>query len=249
VLKRLLWTASVVCLAVAAVLPAQAASPIKIGTVAPIEDFAAEAEAKVKALEEALKDETSYTAAKKKTIPEEAGILAVLAQAIAEHDGEAAWKAAAPDARDAAMALAKAGSLADAKKALEDVKAAMGGKKGSAKLDHAWEKLTNLDTVMSEVNKRTGKLRRAVRKLPDDTAQAARDASVLALMGVVTHEDTHEVKDKSKVDGWKKFCVDMQVDMTELSKQFKAKDAAKAKAAFEKANKSCSGCHEQYRDA
>ncbi len=38
------------------------------------------------------------------------------------------------------------------------------------------------------------------------------------------------------------------VDQSELAKQFKAKDQAKAKAAFDKANKSCSGCHEQYRD-
>ncbi len=245
--KSLCWGALLVLGAI--VLPVYAASPVKIADVAPIEDFTTEADTKVKALEEALKDQTSFDAGKKKTIPEEAGILAVLAQGVAEHSADAPWKAAAPDVRDAAKAIAKAGSLADAQKALAAVKEAMGGKKGDAKLEHAWNELTNLDAVMSEVNKRTGKLRRAVRKLPDDPAQASRDASVLALLGVVTHEDTHEVKDKSKIAGWQKLSLDMQQDMSELSKQFKAKDQAKVKAAFDKANKSCSGCHEQYRDS
>lgn len=244
--KSMCWGALLVVGAI--VLPVYAASPVKIADVAPIEDFTTEADAKVKSLEEALKDQTSFDAGKKKTIPEEAGILAILAQAVAEHSGSAAWKDSAADVRDAAKAIAKAGSLADAQKSLAAVKEAMGGKKGSAKVEHAWNELSNLDAVMSEVNKRTGKLRRAVRKLPDDTAQAARDASILALMGVVTHEDTHDVKDKSKIAGWQKLCIDMQQDMSELSKQFKAKDQAKAKAAFDKANKSCSGCHEQYRD-
>ncbi len=244
--KSLCWGALLVVGAV--VLPVYAASPVKMAEVAPVEDFVLEAEAKVKALEEALKDQTSYDAGKKKSIPEDAGILAIFAQAVAEHSADASWKASAPDVRDAAKAIAKAGSLADAQKALAAVKEAMGGKKGGAKLDHAWNELTSLDAVMSEVNKRTGKIRRAVRKLPDDPSQAGRDASVLAVLGVVTHEDTHEVKDKSKIAGWQKFCIDMQQDMSELAKQFKAKDQAKAKAAFDKANKSCSGCHEQYRD-
>ena len=245
--KKSLWC-SALLLCGAVIVPVYAAAPVKIADVAPIEDFALEAEAKVKLLEEALKDQTTYDAGKKKSIPEDAGILAIFAQAIAEHSADAAWKAAAPDVRDAAKSIAKAGSLADAQKGLAAVKEAMGGKKGAAAVDAKWEELSNLDAVMSEVNKRTGKLRRAVRKLPDDPAQAARDASVLALLGVVTHEDTHEVKDKAKIPGWQKFCIDMQVDMTELSKQLKAKDAAKSKAAFDKANKSCSGCHEQYRD-
>ena len=246
--KVALWTLPLVLVAAAVVFPLQAASPIKVGPVAPIEDLVAEADEKAKALEEALKTSDSYNQGKKKSIPQDAVILAILAQAIAEHDGAAAWKEGAPEVRAAAGALAKAASYDEAKKALDGVKSGMSGKKGSAPADVKWVELSNLDAVMSEVNKRNGVLRRATKKVPDDPTDAARDASVLAVLAIVTHEDTHEVKNKADIGKWQQMCKDMQTHMTAVAAGLKKKDGAAASDAFKKAGQTCSDCHKVFRE-
>lgn len=246
--KRTLWSAAFVVATSAFVVPCFAKAPVEIAKVAPVADLVMEAEGKVKALEAALETNETYTAAKNKTIPAEAGVLAVLAQAIAEDTDKAAWKASAPDLRDAAITVAGSKSYDEAKAGLAKVKDALGGKAGGAKAEHEWNKLAKFGSVMEEVNKRTGKLRRATRKLPDDTAEASRDASVLAVIALVVHADTHEVKKKEDTPKWQALASEMQVEMTKMAAALKAKDAAGSKDAFTKANKACSECHEKFRD-
>ena len=68
-------------LACACAIPVVAAEKPKISTVAPAGDLTAEVTAKIEVLQGALADNDSYSKAKMKVIPQNAGVLAVLAQA------------------------------------------------------------------------------------------------------------------------------------------------------------------------
>ena len=72
-----------------------------------------------------------------------------------------------------------------------------------------------------------------------------RRAAVLAL---VTHEDTHEVKNDADKPLWQQQSKDFQKEMTAAATAFKAKDLAGAKKAFDAANKACNECHKKFRD-
>ena len=234
-------------LAGACLVPAQAAD--KLSTVTPVTDLVAEAELKLKELEAFVADGDTYTKNKKKGIPQAAGTLAVLAQGIAEHDEESAWKKTAPSVRDAAIAIAKSASVDDAKKGLEAAKAATGGKGGDAKVEHAWDKLIDMDSLMSEVSKRNNGLRKALRKAPEDPVAASRDASVMAILALAIEADTHEVKDKADIEKWKMYSKQLQVSMTKISAALKEKKDADAKALFTgDAAASCNKCHTEIRD-
>jgi len=246
VVQKLWLPLALMLVAGAWLVPANAAE--KLSTVTPVADLVMESEAKIKELEGLLADNDSYTKNKKKGIPQAAGTLAVLAQAIAEHDEDSPMKKSAGDVRDAAIAIAKAGSLDDAKKLLDAAKAAAGGKAAGAKAEHAWDKLVDMDSLMAEVNKRNGNLRKAFRKAPEDHAAIARDASVLAVLALVIEADTHEVKDKADIEKWKKYSKDLQKSMTEISATLKKKDDAKGKELFVASAKSCNSCHTAIRD-
>jgi hypothetical protein len=234
-------------LAGACLVPAQAAD--KLSTVTPVGDLVAEAELKIKEIETFLGDADSYTKNKKKGIPQAAGTLAVLAQAIAQHDEASAWKASAADVRDAAITVAKAGSLEDAKKGLDAVKAGTGGKSAGAKAEHDWAKLIDMDSLMSEVSKRNSGLRKSLRKAPEDPVAASRDASVMAVLALAIEADTHEVKDKADIEKWKKYSKELQTSMTKISAALKEKKDADAKALFTgEAAASCNKCHTEIRD-
>lgn len=227
-------------------LTCYAAAPVKVSTVAPAADLVAESTAKIDSLEKALASNDSYLQSKKNGIPMDAGVLAVLAQSIAESDESAAWKASAPAVRDAALKLAEAGSYEDAQKALASVKEAIGGKAGDAKVEYDWAKLCKLGKLMTEVNKRNGSIRKSLRKAGTEE-QASRDASVLAVLAIAAHQDTHEVKNKADIPQWQAYALDMQTSMTQVAKDMKAKDLAAAKTAFSKSAKSCSDCHAKFR--
>jgi hypothetical protein len=252
-MKPILLSLSLGVVVAALFAPCYAAAPAKIAAVAPIADVTAEADAKVKILDEALSSDSNYLAAKGSTIPTEAGVLAVLAQAVVESEEKAAWKASAADVRDGAIAVATSKSYDDAKKGLAAVKDAIGGKAAGAAADYEWNKLCKLGGVMKEINKRNGKLRRAVRlkELKDEeAADFSRDASVAAVLALAAHDDTHEVKSgkKEEIEQWKKWAKDYQEQMTAASVAIKKKDIAAAADAFKKANNSCNACHDKFRE-
>ncbi|MFN8856230.1 MAG: hypothetical protein ACK50P_11740, partial [Planctomycetaceae bacterium] len=156
-----------------------AAAPVKIKDVASGADLVLEADAKIKALEEALASADKYQEAKAGPLGRDASVLAALSQAIVESEEKPQWKASAADVRDGAVAIVGAKSFEEAKKGLDAVKAAAGGTAAGAKPEAEWNKLGTLGAVRKEVNARTGKVRRAVRKRPDnddELSQTARDA-------------------------------------------------------------------------
>lgn len=229
------------------VLPVYAAAPAKISAVAPAADLVVEADKKIEALQASLASDGSYADAKKSTIPRDAGVLAVLAQALVETDEDSALKGKAAGIRDGAIALAKASSYDDAKKGLAAIQDAKAGKGAAAKPEAQWNKLGKLGDLMKEVNARNGKLRMAGRKLPADPTEAARNASVMAVLALATHEDTHEVKNAADIAEWQKFAVEFQKNITESSAAFRKGDKDAGKAAWTKANTACNACHEKFR--
>ena len=249
-LKTILLGFSVGAIGLSLLLPCYAAAHAKIASVAPIGDLLAEAEAKIKSLEEELADNEKYNQTKKTKIPVEAGVLAILAQAIVESDETAAWKPAAADVRDGAIAIATAKSYDEAAKGLAAVKQAHGGTVGGAKPDHEWNKLCGLGGIMKEMSKRNGKIKKAAKlKALDDTqaAEASRDASVMAVLALALHDDIHEVKKKEEVPEWQKFSKEFQTHMTAASAAFKTKDMAAATDAVKKGNTACSVCHDKFK--
>lgn len=248
--KSLVLNKLLVCAAVIASIPgiASGADPVKFSTIASAKEMAEEISATVALVEKSLADEAAYDKDKKKTLPRQAGLLAVLAQAVAEHDEDSDLKKSAPDAREAALTLAKAGSYADAKKAFDDFKAAVGGKASGAKPEAEWNKLIDMDSMMSEVNGRNGKLNRIKRKFPEDTTEAVRHAQILALLAVPMAADTHEVKDAAKVPEWVALSKAMQDAASQTAAALKAKDEAGFKKHLADAAQTCNKCHEQFRD-
>ncbi|MGQ0634913.1 MAG: hypothetical protein ACT4QC_09905 [Planctomycetaceae bacterium] len=246
-LKKALVFASLGTLTFAAWLPAYAGAPAKISDVAPVADLAIEADAKIKAIEEALASNEKYMETKSSTLPRDAGVLAVLAQAIVETDENSEWKATAAGVRDGAIAIATATSLEDAKKGFAAVTDARAGKPTNAKSDADWAKLCKLRSVMKEVTFRNNKLRSAKRKMPEKPEEVARHASVLAVLALVAHEDTHEVKDPAQVGEWKKFAMEFQKHMTEAATAFKKADKDAAAKAFDSAATNCNDCHAKFK--
>ena len=231
------------------VLPsADAEAPFKISEVVSVEDLAAEAQAKLALLEKHLADNESYLAAKKKKIPQAAGTLACLAQALVEHsDGETSNIAAA-DLRDAALQVIGSKSYEDAAVALSSVKQAVAGNSsGSASNEHAWNKLINLHRLMEEVRARNSKLRRVTRKSRDPNKDSLH-ASTLAVLAIAMHADTHEVKSAEDVAKWQEYSVELQQAMTKVSAALKAGDTKTANSLWRAGQKSCSACHKAYRD-
>jgi hypothetical protein len=230
-------------------LSAGAAEKVKFADVAPVADLTAAVDGKIASLQEALADNDSYLKAKKKGIPQDAGTIAVLAQAIAEHSGNSAVKVAAPDLRDAAVKLAKAGDYAAAKAAFEDVKKASKGEGAkAAKPEADWAKLIDMDSLMGEVNSRNARLRKAARKFPDNPAEPVQDAEVLAVLAVAIAADTHDVKDKADLPKWEKFSAELRTGMIKVAADAKAKNVDAMKESFVAAGKSCGSCHNEIRD-
>ncbi|MDB5385197.1 MAG: hypothetical protein JWM11_843 [Planctomycetaceae bacterium] len=239
-----LWLPSALAmLACACFVPAFAAE--KISSVAPIADLVAEIEGQVKDFETNLADDSKF---KKKSNARAAGVLAALAQAVAQSDEDAPLKKSAADLRDAALELGKAGSAADAKKALEAVKAALGGKSSGAKVEYEWSKILDLHNLMEEVQSRDPKLRKVIRKDTQD-ADSGRHATVLAVLGLALEANPPKDKqDKKDVESWKQFSRDFTKGFAELSVALKSKDAAKVKASYTAVGKSCASCHEKFKE-
>jgi len=252
-MKKIALTVALSAVGLSLVIPAFAAAPAKISSVAPIADIAAQADARVKILEESLKSDEEFNKAKGKTIPSEAGVLAVLAQAIAESDEKAGWQATAPDVRDAALALNKAKTYDDAKKEFAAVKDAIGGKSSGAKVEYDWAKLIKLGTAMDQISKRNGKFRRNTKKTNASEAEINEmigDATVAAVLALSTHEDTHEVKSKKAedIDLWKKFAKEYQTHISATAAALKNKDLTAAADAWKKSSQACNDCHAKFKE-
>ena len=233
--------------------PVYAGAPAKVDEVAPVGELVQEAEAKIKMLEDYLATDKSFNESKVTSLPRDASVLAVLSQAISESSQASGWKSSAKDVRDGAIAVWQSKTYDDAKKGLEKIKAAHAGNAGDAKPEHDWNKLGKLGSLMKEVNVRKGKLTLQTRKnktlTPQQSEEFARDASVLAVLGLAIHDDTHEVKSQSKeeIAEWQKYANDFRTEMTAAANALRKGDVKAGGDGVKKGNSACNECHGKFR--
>lgn len=247
-MKRLTAVWVVTGAAAAVLIPAFAGAPVKIAEVAPLGDLAAEARATATGLEESLADPAGFEDAQD-AVKQAGGVLACLGQAIAEHPENASAGISGPHLRDAALAVRAARTHAEAAAALRRAQQALAGQAaGDAAAEHPWNKLTGMHGMMEEINGRTSKLRRALRRL-NNPEEDSRHASVAAVLALAMIADTHEVKNEADIPKWQALAGEYRKTMTALSAAIKAQELDKARELFSRANETCAKCHEVFRDA
>jgi hypothetical protein len=247
-MKRILVCLTLFAVAASAISVGVAGAPADVSKAVGAKELAAAAKTKAEDLGKAITNVASFERAiEAKAIARDAGVIACLAQALAEHkDGEASG-INATGLRDAALVLSKMKKLEDAKAALTSVNEALAGKGANGEKDHLWNKLVNMHRMMEEMELQGGKLRRVLKR-PRRLEKYSENAAVLVVLGLAMEADTHEVKDKAKLPQWTTWSKEYHQAMSGLNTAIKAGDGDKAKSIFDAANETCDACHEVFRD-
>lgn len=229
-------------------LPALAEPPVPLAQVAPLEDLVLEVDDRIKALEKLLASEESFEENKETAVWQGFTVLAVIGQGIAEHPDHGKTKIQGPHLRDAARQFTAKSSYDEAKAALEAVtKAHTGGASGDASVEHDWAKLVRMHPMMYEIEERSGSLNRVIRR-PRGRADEPVHASVIALLTLAMHADTHEVKNPDEIPQWHALAREYLDTMTGVAKAVRQKDKETAGELMVKATATCDKCHEKFRD-
>lgn len=247
-MKRILVCLTLFSITASAVSVSLAAAPTDVSEAVGAKELAAAAKTKAEDLGKALTNVASFERAMEaKAIARDAGVIACLAQALAEHkDGEASG-INATGLRDAAIVLSKTKTLDDAKVALANVNETLAGKGAKGEKDHPWNKLVNMHRMMEEMELQGGTLRRVLKR-PRRLENYSENAAVLVVLGLAMEADTHEVKDPAKLPQWTTWSKEYHQAMSGLNTAIKAGDGDKAKSIFDAAGMSCDACHEVFRD-
>ncbi len=243
--------ATAVTVAATAAISAERKNDVKMSSVASAETLEAAIDERIATLEKSLADPEKFESSAKK-LKQHAGMLAVLAQSVAQHDQKATWQLSAPDLRVVALELAGAKSHEQAAKLLEEAKNAQGGEPQGAAKDADWSKLIDIDSLMSEVRLHNSQVGRAVRKMrrgldKEAREEVARHLELLALTGLVIAADTGHVKNKQDVEKWRAYATSQRESAVETAKAFRANDQKAVKAAYAKFKRNCTGCHKDFR--
>lgn len=224
-----------------------AEAPLKISQLVTIEDLQAEAQAKSLELSKHLASREAYIETKKEQLAQVAGTLACVAQAISEHTNAKQIKVAGPALRDAALALRKPKSYEEAKLAEKAVNGALQGE-GEGQVEFSWAKLIAREAMMEEINTRNSKLRRVIRRSRKPSVDSLH-ASTMAVLSVAMYADAHgHDTDKAQLAEWRAISKDSVGIMASIAGAIKKQDAAGAKRLYVRAIKTCTDCHEKFRD-
>ena len=247
-MKSVMACLTMFSVAVAPVSASVAAAPADVSKAVGAKELAAAAKTKAEALGKAVADEASFgRAIEAKGIARDGGVIACLAQALAEHKDGKSTGINATGLRDSALILSKTKKLADATAALKNVNEALAGKGAKGEKDHPWNKLVNMHRMMEEMELQGGKLRRVLKR-PRRLENYSENAAVLVVLGLAMEADTHEVKDPAKLPKWITWSKEYHTAMSSLNVAIKAGDGAKAKSIFDVSSEKCETCHEVFRD-
>lgn len=228
--------------------PALAGSPVPVSDVAPLDELALEVAARIGDLDELLASSEKFEETKDGEVRRGFGVLAVVGQAIAEHADHEQSMIQGPALRDAARQFTRKSTLEEARAALEAVKGAQAGQAGGdAAVEHDWAKLINMHPMMEEIDERAGQLNRVIRR-PRGKPEEPVHASVIALLTLAMHADTHEVKNPDDIPVWQGFARDYLDQMTGVAVAVRKQDKATAGELMMKATATCEKCHERFRD-
>lgn len=234
--------ASVLC----TVFAAMAAAPVKITPeVAAIADLTAEIQTLLTTIEERVTSMESYNDYRDQ-LKRQSLQIAILSQALAEHESDSMMKKSAPSLRNAALTLARASSHEEAMQVLPRLKEARDGKStGTPAIDAEWEKLGRASTLMHAMKERSESIRRALRR-PKEPEAESRHAMVIGLMALAVHGDLQAVKNPADRGLWQEICVDLQGHMSLAAAAIKARDTAAADH-FRLGMEACDRCHQKFK--
>ena len=69
----------------------------------------------------------------------------------------------------------------------------------------------------------------------------------MSLLGLVVLDDTHEVKDKTRLPKWNQYSVDFQANAAATAAALRSGDKKLIKTLYLKAAKACADCHSDFR--
>lgn len=224
-----------------------AEAPTDVSKAVGADELVAAVKSKAEDVSKALTSKASFDRAiESKALARDGGVIACLAQALAEHTGGEATGINATGLRDAAIALSRTKDRDDAIAALKNINEAIAGNGEKGEKDHPWNKLVNMHRMMEELELQGTVLRRVLRR-PRRLEKYSENAAVLVVLGLAMEADTHEVKDPAKLPQWTTWSKEYHQAMSGLNTAIKAGDGDKAKSIFETANETCEACHEVFR--
>jgi hypothetical protein len=225
---------------------ALAKPPRTISDYATVAELETELTNRLAELKPYLADDDSFSENKKR-IQQVASMLAVAAQALADHDDESPIKPFAPDIRDAVMKIAQAESLSSANEAMTAAQAALERKSArTSAAEFDWSKLAKQRLLMEDIENRMQQLQRALRR-PKDPVKESQLAAAITVANIPTLVDTHEVKDHALLPEWNKLSLQMLDQLKKVTAAIKANEPMEAQAQFKAARATCVECHRQFK--
>ena len=252
-LFRLPAVSTVVVVAAAAltvsVVAAVVADPAKPSAAARAADLAEAAEHLAGSLEATVSNATSFKSGAD-DVEHKGYIIALLAQAVSESEGDAKWKGNALAVRDAAMSLAKAKSQPNADKTYKALKGLFGGGSGGEGKPMKYFDIATLEHVMKEVNERDKALNKNLKStaFARNKENIARDANVWAVLAAVARADTKtsEKMKKPQAD-FEKQADAFFAGAKSLAAAAAKGDQAGATDARKAVKAACTACHTDFR--
>lgn len=223
-------------------------APTAIKPVAPLDDVVYEVNAKVKLLDRLLGSAESYEENREDEVLQAFGVLAVMGQAIAEHEDHAQTDISGPALREAALPFKEDSSYDEAQSILAAVKQAVAGQGATdASVEYEWNRLIPMHPMMEEINNRNAALVRVIRRPRGREGESA-NATTIALLSIAMSADTHDVKDKDAIPEWQNMAEEYRDHMVEVAEAIRVRDAETARTHFDAANETCDACHDKFRD-
>jgi hypothetical protein len=183
-------------------------------------------------------------------LPRKGGVIALLASAVSEANGDVKWKAGALAVRDAAMDLAKAKAQPAADKALKEIKSLLDSDKAVEGKPMKYLDITTLETVMKEVQERDKSVTKNMKStnFAKNKEVIARDATVWAVLAGVARTDTKSAEKAKKPQAeFEKFADDFFTQSKGLAAAAAKGDQTAANEVRKSVKKACADCHAAYR--
>ncbi|HKD35468.1 MAG TPA: hypothetical protein VKB78_01670 [Pirellulales bacterium] len=215
------------------------------------DDLAGELRGIVARLDGLLAKADDYDEARQSHIAKEADVAAVVALGLALDEKDQPLKQSAASALAASQALAKATDYSAAKRAFDQLKAALDGKAGgkASAAPMQWKPVAPLGLLMKEVPQVNNRLKRAVQaerfKSQAKTSAAASAALVAIAEEAATDHDA--VKKPADLPRWEQFCAEMRDAAGSVNQAIHAGDADRASQSMAQLAQSCEHCHKAFR--
>ena len=244
--QSLIGASLVAVFAVIAVCSLPAASMTKLSDVASTEDLTAEVSALVEELERGLASEDSFPATAGK-LRRAAVQLALLSQALSEHDEESKFQQKGAALRDAALQLAQSRSYEESCRSIATLKQAVEGSGSTtAKPEYDWAKIASLRLLMDSLRERTDLVRKALRR-PKDPAAESRQASVMAILALAIDAHAKGNPSREEQPDWHQSSGDLQKFLTKTARAIRSGERDAALEHFSAAQQACDRCHEKFK--